>query len=140
MTKQPMKKIISRVGCITLLSLAVLSPNSYAKDLSEVEGFVDLMNKFFILMDSMYSAASNPEHAALIQMNSLEDIYKERGNLADMVPVYRDAIEKSKNPVVRRIAHMRLADALKETGNTKEAIEVLRRSIDETIADANQSR
>jgi len=140
MKKLTMKNLFRRGVCITLVSLSLLSTNSYAEDLGEIENFVDLMNKFFILMDSMYVAASNPEHAALIQMNSLEDIYKESDDLAAMVPVYRDAIEKSKNPVVRRIAHMRLADTLKETGKTKEAIEVLRRSIDETITNANQVR
>ena len=63
---------------------------------------------------------------------------KASGNLDEMVGVYRDIIEKSTNSTVRRLARMRLADALKETGQMKEAIDVLKQTIDETIDQANR--
>ncbi len=109
-----------------------------AEDVDQMIRFVDLMQNFFSLMDSMYDAASNPEHAALIQMHSLEDTYKQMGSLRDMVPIYREVVEQSTNPVVRRLARMRLADALKETGQQAEAIKVLREAISETVAQANR--
>lgn len=109
-----------------------------AQEFNDMIQFVDLMNEFFVLMDSMYAAASNPEHAALLQMNSLEDIYKETGNLREMLDVYREVINKSWNATVRRLARMRLADALKESGQKGEAIEVLREAIDESAQQANR--
>ena len=89
-------------------------------------------------MDSLYNAASNPEHAALLQMNSLEDIYKETGNLQQMVEVYREVIAQSDNPTVTRLARMRLGDALKESGQADKAIEVLKQAIKESVEFANQ--
>ena len=109
-----------------------------AQDFDDMIQFVDLMNEFFVLMDSMYAAASNPEHAALLQMNSLEDIYKESGNLREMLDVYREVIDKSANPTVRRLARMRLADALKESGQPGEAIKVLKEAIDESVQQSNR--
>lgn len=120
-----------------LLSCAIAVP-AHAEDIDEMTQFVGLMQNFFLLMDSMYTAASNPEHAALLQMNSLEDMYKETGNLREMVTVYRDVIKQSSNPTVTRLARMRLADALKESGQMSEAIAVLKEAIAETVEHANQ--
>ena len=124
-------------AALAMLVLVTVQPVQ-AQDFDEMVQFVDLMNEFFVLMDSMYAAASNPEHAALLQMNSLEDIYKETGNLREMLDIYRDVINKSSNATVRRLARMRLADALKESGQKGEAIEVLREAINESVEQANR--
>ena len=125
------------LAVLTMTAVLLFQP-AQAEDLDDMVRFVDLMNNFFTLMDAMYAAASNPEHAALLQMNSLEDIYKETGNLRQMVVVYRDVIDKSANPTVRRLARMRLADALKESGQADKAIDVLREAIAESVEQANQ--
>ena len=124
-------------AALAMLVVLTMQPVQ-AQDFDEMIQFVDLMNEFFVLMDSMYAAASNPEHAALLQMNSLEDIYKETGNLRQMLDVYREVINESSNPTVRRLARMRLADALKESGQKGEAIEVLREAINESVEQANR--
>ncbi len=138
--KQPATRKRSNVviAMAFLISVAGIPVAAAAEDIDQMSQFVGLMQNFFTLMDSMYTAASNPEHAALLQMNSLEDLYKASGNLREMVVVYRDIIEKSTNPTVRRLARMRLADALKETGQMTEAIEVLKHAINETIAESNR--
>lgn len=135
--KYSMRKRSHAIAAAVLLACLTAVP-AQAEDLDEMSRFVDLMQNFFVLMDSMYAAASNPEHAALLQMNSLEDMYKESGNLREMVAVYRDIVNKSTNPTVRRLARMRLADALKETGQMSEAISVLKEAIDETVKESNQ--
>ncbi len=124
-------------AALAMLVILTVQP-VHAQEFDDMIQFVDLMNEFFILMDSMYAAASNPEHAALLQMNSLEDIYKETGNLRQMLDVYREVINNSSNPTVRRLARMRLADALKESGQKGEAIEVLREAITESVQQANR--
>lgn len=138
---KPQHKLSRR--CRGLLAATVIAfapaPVVYAEDLTQISDFVDLMQNFYGLMDAMYAAASNPEHAALLQMNSLEDLYKETGDQRQMVEVYRGVIEHSENPTVRRLAQMRLADTLKETGQMKEAISVLRSAIDESVRQANQN-
>jgi hypothetical protein len=47
------------VTCVALVP-------AQAGDFDEMSRVVDLMHNFFVLMDSMYQAASNPEHAALL--------------------------------------------------------------------------
>ena len=142
LTKQKQSAIRKRstaaIAMAFLISVTVAPVSTAAADINQMSQFVGLMQNFFVLMDSMYEAASNPEHAALLQMNSLEDLYKASGNLREMVVVYRDIIEKSTNPTVRRLERMRLADALKETGQMTEAIEVLKHAINETVEQANR--
>lgn len=121
-----------------VLAMALCTAPAAAEELDDMTRFVGLMNSFLTLMDAMYAAASNPEHAALLQMNSLEDIYKESGAARDMIPVYRDVVDRSTNPTVRRLARMRLADLLKETGEREQAIAVLREAIDDTVRHANE--
>lgn len=124
-------------GAIALVVSAGPAPADEIEDMSR---FVGLMGGFFDLMGSMYEAAENPAHSALIQMNTLEDIYKERGEHARIIDVYRQVLTEARNPVVRRIAYLRLADALKETGQSAEAVTVLQQSLQETVkaADAGQ--
>ena len=119
------------------LLLSFAAPPAVADEFDDMTRMVGLMGGFFDLMEAMYDAASNPEHAALIQMNSLEDLYKERGEHAAVIPVYREILKASRNPTVRRIAYMRLADVLKETGRSEEAIPVLQESLKESISSAN---
>lgn len=101
--KHTVRKRSSAVVAAAFVACVTVAP-AQAEDFDQMSKFVGLMQNFFILMDSMYQAASNPEHAALRQMNSLEDLYKETGNLRRMVDVYRDIVEQSTNPTVRRPA------------------------------------
>ncbi|HJP35510.1 MAG TPA: hypothetical protein QF901_05935 [Gammaproteobacteria bacterium] len=136
-SKHTARKRPSAIVVSAFLFCLIVVP-AHAEEFEEMSRFVDLMQNFLVLMDSMYEAASNPEHAALLQLNSLEDLYKTTGNLNEMVAVYRDVIEQSTNPTVRRLARMRLADALKESGQVNAAIEVLKQAIDETVGQSNR--
>ncbi|MBT8446863.1 MAG: tetratricopeptide repeat protein [Gammaproteobacteria bacterium] len=128
---------IRRTLAAGALALSLSAPPVAADQFDDMSRMVGLMGGFFDLMEAMYDAASNPEHAALIQMNSLEDLYKGRGEHAAVIPVYREILQASRNPTVRRIAYLRLADALKETGHPEEAIKVLRESLKESVASTN---
>ena len=123
------------VGAI-LITGSLQSGTVMADEFTEMTRMVGLMQNFFGLMESVYDNASNPERAALLQMNTMEDIYKERGQHAEMIPVYRKMLSETKQPTIRRIIYMRLADTLKETGRPDEAIKLLEEALRETVEHA----
>jgi hypothetical protein len=94
---------------------------------------LSVMNGFYGLMESVHAAAEDPTKAALIQMHEIQEIYKKRGELRKVIPVYKDVLAKSDNPTIRAVAYMKLADTMKKLGETNEAIEVLREGLAESI-------
>ena len=59
----------------------------------------------------------------------IEDIYKKRGDRAQAIVVLRQAMNDAKSPTVRNAAAMMLADALNETGQASEAVDVLKSAL-----------
>ena len=47
--------------------------------------------------------------------------------------VLKEVLDESRNPTIRNAAYMLLGDTLKETGRADEALEYLRRGLDENI-------
>jgi len=127
-------------AAVAVLALGLAAPASQADEVEDMTRMLGVMSGFMEVMDAMYEAAKNPGHAALLQMNTLEDVYKARGEHGEVVEVYRQVLAKATNPTVRRLAYMRLADALEETGRSEEAIAVLKQGIEESVAAANAGK
>ena len=122
--------------CLVCLlgSFLVFSLPSYADDsIDQMTSMVNLMDNFYDLMDSIYEMNSDSEKAALLQMHEIAEIYKERGQPEKAVDVYKDVLQKSKNPTVRNIAYHRMADVLKESGQLDQAVNVLNEALNETL-------
>ena len=98
-----------------------------------MQTFLNIMTDYFEIIRSTHDIASNPERAAIMQMQKIQEVYEERGEKARSVEVLQDVLEDSNNPTIRNAAFMMLGDTLKETGRADEALEFLRRGLDENI-------
>ena len=126
-----------------LATLLLGSPTSLAQDTSDLErmnNMLSVMNEFYGLMESVHEAASNPEMAALIQMHELQEIYKNRGELREVIPIFKSVLAKSRNPTIRTMAYMKLADTMKKLGETDRAISLLESGLQESIDRAELSQ
>lgn len=125
-----------------LVSIAMVVPahsNAQAqspKELATISSFLDLMHKYYGLIDSVHSVTSSPERAAIIQLYKLQEVYEQGGNKADVEPVLRKVLEDTNNPTIRAATRLMLGELLKETGRSRDAIEVLSQGINESLRNA----
>ena len=120
----------------TATALVAVAPAANAQrpeDLELMQAFLNIMTDYFQIIESTHEIASDPEKAAIMQMQKIQEVYEERGEKARSVEVLQDALEDSNNPAIRNAAFMMLGDTLKETGRADEALEFLRRGLDENI-------
>lgn len=119
-----------------LAALFLASPSARTQDMSDLErmnNMLSVMNEFYGLMESVHEAARNPEMAALIQMHEIQEIYKNRGELREVIPIFKGVLAKSTNPAIRTMAYMKLADTMKKLGETDRAISLLESGLQESI-------
>jgi len=125
---------------LAVVSILFAAPvSATAQDFEQIEKmgvFLDLMQDFFGIIDSMHAVSADPEKAAIFQLHKIEEIYKERGERAKAVQVFEQVLEETTNPTIRNAAHFMLGDALKETGRKDEAVKVLERALKENLRHA----
>ncbi len=120
----------------TATALLAVAPTANAQrpeDLQLMQTFLNIMTDYFEIIRSTHDIASNPEKAAIMQMQKIQEVYEERGEKARSVSVLQEVLEDSNNPTIRNAAYIMLGDTLKETGRADEALEFLRRGLDENI-------
>lgn len=115
-----------------LLFAALGAPHAAADQAQELETmrqFLAVMDGYYTVIENVYEVSSHPDKAAIIQLQKIEEVYKERGELARAIDVLRDAVEHGKSQTIKNAAAVMLADALKETGRSDEAVKVLRQAL-----------
>lgn len=123
------------IGTITAAML-VAAPASRAQsqnELQTMQTWLEIMTSYFDIIEATYAISSDPEKAAIMQMQKIQEVYEERGEKARAVEVIREVLENSRNPAIRNAAYLMLGDNLKETGRTDQAIELLRQGLSENI-------
>ena len=121
---------------ITAALLLVGAPQARAQsqdDLALMQTFLSIMTDYFDIIESTRDIAADPEKAAIMQMQKIQEVYEERGEKARSVDVLQDVLDKSSNPTIRNAAYIMLGDTLKETGRADEALEYLRQGLEENI-------
>lgn len=119
-----------------LLAVAPSPARAQADDLAMMQRFVDLMQGYFGIIEATYEVSSEPEKAAILQMQKIKELHEERGQAAKAAEVFRDVLDVSRNPTIRSAAYVLLAETLKETGRSAEATEVLMDGLKESVAAA----
>ncbi len=120
--------------CAGLAPAAVA--DAEADEIRRIASFLEVMNSFYELIDSVYEVSAEPERAAIMQLHKIQEAYEESGNKARAEPVLRKVLEDSDNPTIRAATYMMLGDLLKETGRTSQAIEVLEEGVAESLRNA----
>ncbi len=127
---------------VVVVALAIAPTAGWAqddwqnRDLQQMHTVLDLMTKFFGIIENMHDVSSDAERAAVFQLFKIEEIYKERGERAQAIRIFEQVLEESDNLTIRNAAYLMLGEALKETGRTDEAVEALQRGLQENIRNA----
>lgn len=98
--------------------------------LHTMEQFLTVMQNYYELIERLHAVASDNDKAAIQQLMKIEDIYKKQGDRAKAIVVLRKAMSDAKTSTVRNAAAFMLADALNETGQGSEAVEVLKQALE----------
>ena len=125
---------------ITASFLLISAPSARAQsmdDLALMQTFLEIMTDYFEIIESTHDVASNPEMAAIMQMQKIQEVYEQRGNKAESVDVLMQVLEDSDNQTIRNAAYMLLGDTLKETGRADDALEILQQGLAENIRAAD---
>ena len=128
-----MKKTLM-LSCVLALGLVALPTQArdaaMLEQLEQMRAFMDLMQDYYALIDVTHAIAADPDKAAILKMQKIQEIYKERGDHAEAIELLTDLANNAKSPTVRSAAAVLLADTLKESGRASQAIEVLRQSLE----------
>ncbi|MGI9232363.1 MAG: hypothetical protein ACR2RD_01920 [Woeseiaceae bacterium] len=121
---------------ITAAMLLIAAPQARAQspdDLALMQTFLQIMTDYFEIIEATHDIASDAEKAAILQMSKIQEVYEERGEKARSTDVLKKVLADSNNQAIRNAAYMMLGDTLKETGRADEALELLRKGLDENI-------
>lgn len=131
-----MRNLALSLATAALLAGAPAPAQAQADDLAMMQRFVDLMQGYFGIIEATYDVSSEPEKAAILQMQKIKELLEERGQAASAADVLREVLDESRNPTIRSAAYVLLAETLKETGRSEEATRVLREALKESVAAA----
>lgn len=121
---------------ITAAMLFAAAPGAQAQEQENLElmqAFLSIMTDYFEIIESTHDISSDPEKAAIMQMQKIQEVYEQRGEKARSTDVLKQVLADSDNMAIRNAAYMLLGDTLKETGRADEAIELLRQGLNENI-------
>ena len=124
------------VVAATLLALSPAANAQSDEDLQLMQTFLDIMSEYYDIIESTYAIASDAEKAAILQMQKIQEVYEDRGEKARSTEMLLAVLENSRNQTIRNAAYIMLGDTFKETGRADEALEYLRKGLDENIAAA----
>jgi tetratricopeptide (TPR) repeat protein len=126
---------------VAAVMLFICAPNVHAQDpekLKLMQTFLSIMTDYLEIIESTHDISSDPEKAAIMQMQKIQEVYEQRGEKARSMDVLKQVLQDSENQAIRNAAYMLIGDTLKETGRSDEAIEFLRQGLNENIKAAEQ--
>ena len=131
------KTVFVSITATLLLAVAPVSNAQSQDDLALMQTFLNIMTDYLDIIESTHGIVSDPERAAILQMQKIQEAYEERGEKARVAEVLRDVLKDSRSTAIRNAAYVKLGDILKETGRTDEAIALLREGLSENISASN---
>ena len=123
---------ISLTAAMLLVAAPVARAQSPA-DLELMQTFLSIMDDYFEIIESVYEISSDPEKAAILQMQKIQEVYEERGEKVRSTEVLQKVLDSSDNLTIRNAAYMMMGDTLKEAGRRDEALSILEKGLDENI-------
>jgi len=128
-----MKKSLLITVLLCLSGTPMLAAAAEVEDLGRMKEFMGVMEGYYSIIDGVHAVASDHEKSAIQQLQKIEEIYKNRGDRAQAIEVLRDVVARTDNDTIRNAAAMMLADALNDTGQASEAVEVLRTALERNL-------
>src|SRR6056297_485728 len=132
-TARRTRRALAGILAAGLLAAAPVAQAQSTDELTTIQTFLGIMPDYMAIIEATHEISSEPEKAAILQMQKLKEVYEERGQKAGVVEELRRVLENSSNQAIRNAAYVLMSDTLKETGRSAEAIELLRRGLAENL-------
>jgi len=136
--KPKTKAISKRLKLMCSIPLLLVSLQFvHADNLAEIDmmqKFMGLMQDYYGIIDVVYETSRDREKSAILQLQKIMDIYKERGDGAEAIVLFQSVIKKTKSYTIRNAAALMLSDLLKETGQSSKAVNVLKEALEDNLA------
>ncbi len=132
-TARRTRRALAGILAAGLLAAAPVAQAQSTDELTTIQTFLGIMTDYMAIIEATHEISSEPEKAAILQMQKLKEVYEERGQKAGVVEELRRVLENSSNQAIRNAAYVLMSDTLKETGRSAEAIELLRRGLAENL-------
>ncbi|MEM8814628.1 MAG: hypothetical protein AAFX56_09245 [Pseudomonadota bacterium] len=131
------KTAVFSLAVIAGLAFAPSSKAQSVDDIALMQSFLELMSEYYTIIESTHDISADPEKAAIMQMQKIQEVYEERGDKAQSVDILKKVLEDSSNQAIRNAAYLMLGDTLKDSGRASEALEYLQRGLAENIKAAD---
>ncbi len=132
-TARRTRRALAGVLAAGLLAAAPVVQAQSTDELATIQTFLGIMTDYMAIIEATHEISSEPEKAAILQMQKMKEVFEERGEKARVVEELRRVLENSSNQAIRNAAYVLMSDTLKETGRSAEAIELLRRGLAENL-------
>ncbi len=119
---------------LALFALLMLAAPAYAAPEDNFElmsARLNLLNQYFEIVNSVYNVAHDPERAAVLNLQQLEDAYKKQNKPDEITKMYQGILDGSRNQTLRNVAYMKLAEIYKRGGRAKEQTALLKKALAE---------
>ena len=124
--------VISMVVGMGLWMPAPVQAQMNPQELQNIQNFLKLMHSYLEISSQWYSLVSNREIAVYLAVDGIVELYEQKGNKMDAIPVLRDLMKRyGNNPTIRTIIRFKIRDILKDNGRVDEALKELMAIIDE---------
>lgn len=94
---------------------------------------LDMLNQYFNIVSAVHEVARNPEKAVAFNLQQLEENYKKQGRREEIVKMYQKLLKDTRNQTLRNIAYMKLSEIHKRSGNSEQAVGLLKQALSENM-------
>lgn len=124
---------LARLAVLAVLAAPLPAWSDQTTDLATMQQFIEVMQGYYGIIDRIYDVASDPDKAAIQQLQKIDEFYKNRGDRAASIEVIQRVVDTAPSATVRNAAVVMLADALNETGKASQAIDVLKAAMERNL-------
>lgn len=134
-----MKTFTIMVMGLFIGSLCVMTSPAKAQmnpeNLQMMQKFLELMHSYLEISGQWYELVSNRDLAIYLAIDGIVELYEQKGNKLDAVPVLRDLMKRyGSNRTVRTMIRFKIRDILKDSGKVDEALKELMQIIEENAS------
>ncbi len=123
---QSIKQSATRINKLTVMLCALLSMGMIHDSQADTSGQdqanqairqIEIINSYLNVVTTVHSVAADPERAAILQLQQLEEMNKRSPDKSVYVSLLNEVIAATRNAAVRNVAYMKLVDVYKNAGD-----------------------
>ena len=108
-----MLSAILLIGTVQICQADTSGKDATAQAIRQIE----MINAYLNVVTTVHSVAVDPEKAAIMQLQQLEEMNKQAADKSEYISLLNEVIASTPSAAVRNVAYMKLVDVYKNTGD-----------------------